>query len=172
MDQTDITKPSVQNGPGYSFAYSSYIHTTAWVLRKLVALMTGDGTLFDETFTVETPGLGEGKVSCSVCIPKNTDSMKDVAMPLLIVLEGGGFVLGQPSDGERFDRMLSDRVSRSALLDVNKGCADRFEISSSSSTASFSQSSMRNPHATRSLTHYCRYTKFYVGRYLKMVQDA
>ncbi|GJC86496.1 arylesterase [Colletotrichum liriopes] len=109
MEQTVVQQPQVTTGPGYSLTYSLYLHSLSWVLRKVVTLNTGSGALFDKTLTVTTPGLGEGHVRVSVCLPKGFDDSR-TRMPLLLVAEGGGFILGQPSDGEHIDRRLSDRT--------------------------------------------------------------
>lgn len=100
------------DGAAYGFLYTCYLHSVSWLLRKSVAAMTGTGDLFDKQFTVPTPGLGEGKVRISVCLPK-TPLIREQGcspVPVVLVAEGGGFVLGQPSDGEHIDRMLSDEV--------------------------------------------------------------
>lgn len=109
MDQESVPSPEVTNGAGHSKPYAVYLHSTAWVLRKAVAWVSGTGKLFDKTVHIPTPGLGEGKVSVAVCIPQNQESPRN-AYPLLLVAQGGGFVLGQPSDGEHIDRSLSDKV--------------------------------------------------------------
>lgn len=109
MSQSSISPPKVINGPGYSMPYACYLHTTAWVSRKAVAYMTGTGELFDKFTTVSTPGLGEGRVSISVCIPRLVNATGS-SCPLVLVAEGGGFILGQPSDGEHIDRSLCDKV--------------------------------------------------------------
>ena len=36
--------------------------------------------------------------------------VKAEACPLLLVFEGGGFILGQPEDGQKQDRRLADEV--------------------------------------------------------------
>lgn len=115
MYQVSIRAPQVTTtGPKYSFPYAMYLHSSAWLLRKAVATFTGTGELFDKTLHVDTPGLGEGYVTISVCLPK-TRSNEDPgsAKPLLLVAEGGGFVLGQPTDGEHIVRRLSDKVTLS-----------------------------------------------------------
>jgi acetyl esterase len=109
MQQRDITVPQVATGAGYSFLYSLYLHCGAWLLRKAVAFLTGDGSSFTKHLFVDTPGLGEGRVRCSICLPSN-DERRPKLLPLILVMEGGGFVLGQPSDGERNDRYLSEKV--------------------------------------------------------------
>jgi hypothetical protein len=65
------------------------------------------GTSFDKIIRVETPALGEGHVNVAVCLPK---AGLDEPKPLLLAVEGGGFVLGQPTDGEHIIRPLSDEV--------------------------------------------------------------
>lgn len=117
MLQSSVQPPQVQStGPGYGLGYTCYLHSMSWVLRKGVAAFTGTGALFDKTLAVPTPGLGEGHVRISVCLPESANLYpKSVCgpLPLILVAEGGGFVLGQPTDGEHIDRMLSDKVYRS-----------------------------------------------------------
>ncbi|KAH7019648.1 alpha/beta hydrolase fold-domain-containing protein [Ilyonectria destructans] len=109
MDQDSVRSPEITNGPGYSIPYTLYLHSAAWVLRRVVASLTGTGKLFDKIMSVPTPGLGEGKVSISVCIPQ-CHNVAQSPWPVLLVAEGGGFILGQPSDGEHIDRHLCDKV--------------------------------------------------------------
>lgn len=109
MHQASISSPKISYGPGYSTTYACYLHATAWVLRKAVGYMTGTGELFDKFATVTTPGIGEGRVNISVCIPRLAGTTQG-SRPLILVAEGGGFVLGQPSDGEHIDRSLCDKV--------------------------------------------------------------
>jgi len=109
MDQTQVPEPEIATGPGYPFLYSIYLNCIAWLLRQAVARFTGTGSLFTTHCFVATPGLGEGRVKCSVCIPKESEQSPKL-LPLILVLEGGGFILGQPADGERNDRLLSEHV--------------------------------------------------------------
>lgn len=115
MDQNTIKPPVVTTAAGYSLPYTLYLHSTAWLLRNLVALMSGTGDLFDKNLYVDTPGLGEGHVKVSICIP-NGPSAREGPKPLVLVMEGGGFVLGQPSDGEHIVRPLSDTVCSHFLI--------------------------------------------------------
>ncbi|EUC47350.1 hypothetical protein COCMIDRAFT_90224 [Bipolaris oryzae ATCC 44560] len=113
MQQTKA--PQVTSGPGYSYAYSLYLHTAAWILRKAVASMTGTGARFDAQIAVPTPGLGEGSVRCSLCLPPEGKLREGSQLPLILVFEGGGFVLGQPSDGEDITRYVSPSSSQLVL---------------------------------------------------------
>lgn len=111
MEQTDIHPPEVVSGLGYGFFYSVYQHCAASLLRQIVAYLSpGTGALFDKQISVETPGLGEGRVKCSVCLPNPVRGAASNPLPLILVFEGGGFILGQPKDGEHNSRMLSDKV--------------------------------------------------------------
>jgi acetyl esterase len=105
MAQDAIRAPEVTTGPGYGLSYTLYLHFAAWVLRKSVLVISGTGTSFDKVIRVETPGLGEGHVNVAVCLPR---AGLVEPKPLLLVVEGGGFVLGQPTDGEHIIRPLSD----------------------------------------------------------------
>lgn len=111
MDQTFIHPPEVNSGPGYCISYNLYLHCTAWALRKAVASVTGTGELYDRLLSVSTPGLGEGKVDISVCTPKD-HNISQGPLPLLMNIQGGGFILGQPTDGEHIDRSVCDEVSQ------------------------------------------------------------
>lgn len=110
MDQASIASPEVTSGPGYGVTFTTYLHSISWVLRKAISLRTGTGNLFDKTLLVSTPSLGEGHVRISICVPK-THNNDSAPKKMVLVAEGGGFVLGQPTDGEHIDRQLSDRVS-------------------------------------------------------------
>ncbi|KAF2180147.1 alpha/beta-hydrolase [Zopfia rhizophila CBS 207.26] len=124
MEQANIPAPEVTSGPGYSTVYALYLHTTAWLLRKAVASMTGVGSLFDKHVCVDTPGLGEGHVKCSVCIPRKIKEPQN-SLPLVLVIEGGGFILGQPTDGEHIDRLMSDNL-QAVVVSVDYAKSPRY----------------------------------------------
>ncbi|KAF3352642.1 hypothetical protein VD0004_g8079 [Verticillium dahliae] len=113
MKQDDIQPPRVTSGPGYPEAFAAQLETELSALRELIARQSSDGHLFDKRVAVDTPGLGEGHVKCSVCLPKAPGPTPGfpAPLPLIILLEGGGFALGQPSDGEANARFMSDKVS-------------------------------------------------------------
>lgn len=74
--------------------------------------MSGDGSDFDKIICVDTPGLGSGQVRCAVCLPPVFGlPCENQLRPLLLVFEGGGFILGQPEDGQLHDRRLANEVS-------------------------------------------------------------
>ncbi|OJJ01770.1 hypothetical protein ASPVEDRAFT_83298 [Aspergillus versicolor CBS 583.65] len=89
-----------------------------------MARLSGTGDLFDKSLYVSTPGLGEGHVQVSVCVP-NGPSASDGPKPLVLVMEGGGFVLGQPNDGEHVVRSLSDTVD-AVVVSVNYAKSPRY----------------------------------------------
>ncbi|KAF4626770.1 hypothetical protein G7Y89_g11386 [Cudoniella acicularis] len=64
---------------------------------------------FDKELSIDTPGLGTQKAKLSICLPKDQSS-KVNRKPLILVLEGGGFVLGEPKDGKKNDQKLSDEI--------------------------------------------------------------
>ncbi|PNH65339.1 hypothetical protein VD0001_g8532 [Verticillium dahliae] len=115
MKQDDIQPPRVTSGPGYPEAFAAQLETELSALRELIARQSSDGHLFDKRVAVDTPGLGEGHVKCSVCLPKAPGPTPGfpAPLPLIILLEGGGFALGQPSDGEANARFMSDKSPHS-----------------------------------------------------------
>jgi hypothetical protein len=122
MTPTEQRVPEVTTGTGYGRLYALYLHTSSWVLRQAVAAQTSSGALFDKVLTVETAGLGEGRVKISVCLPPNEGDNRS-PKPLLLVAEGGGFVLGQPANGEHIDRSISDKVRHFASKEsLECGC--------------------------------------------------
>lgn len=116
MSQDSVPAPEVASGQGYGLLYSAYLHSAAWVLRKAVSFTSGAGTLFDKVVKVDTPSLGEGHVEVSICIPAASDGRRQGPLPLILVAEGGGFVLGGPKDGEHIVRAISDKVCTGMLL--------------------------------------------------------
>ncbi|CRK18829.1 hypothetical protein BN1723_002887 [Verticillium longisporum] len=113
MKQDDVQPPRVTSGPGYPEAFAAQLETELSALRELIARQSSDGHLFDKRVAVDTPGLGEGHVKCSVCLPKAPGPTPGfpAPLPLIILLEGGGFALGQPSDGEANARFMSDKLN-------------------------------------------------------------
>ncbi|KAF9872442.1 hypothetical protein CkaCkLH20_09939 [Colletotrichum karsti] len=109
MLQEEIQPPVVSHGPGYGYLYSWYLHCTSAALRAVVASMSGTGALFDKIVSIPTPGLGDGQVTVSICLSRDGHGSRASA-PLVLVAEGGGFVLGQPNDGEHILRPLADQV--------------------------------------------------------------
>lgn len=110
MLQHTISVPEVTSGLGYGFLYSSYLHSVTWILRKAVHSMSGTGDLFDHVITVDTPGIGNGSVDVSICVPRIVTGRPNSAISLILIAEGGGFVLGEPTDGEHIARATSDQV--------------------------------------------------------------
>ncbi|KAK5102933.1 hypothetical protein LTS08_003735 [Lithohypha guttulata] len=107
MDQSTIPIPEIKASTGWSLLEAAYYYTGASLLRNLVWLMTGDGRNFDNVIWINTPGLGSGKVRCAVARPKGSRP-HDQQFPVVLVLEGGGFILGQPEDGEINCRRIAD----------------------------------------------------------------
>lgn len=113
MELSDIPTPAVTRGPGWPILTATRIAVGAAFFRTMVWLMTGDGKDYDDFVEVPTPGLGVGRVRCAVCLPPKADqASKELQAPLVLVLQGGGFVLGQPEDGQQHDRKIADEVSR------------------------------------------------------------
>ncbi|OAL42911.1 alpha/beta-hydrolase [Pyrenochaeta sp. DS3sAY3a] len=124
MRQTDIQAPQLTRGSGYSLLYSLYLHCVAYLLRQAVTLFTGTGSLFTKHGYIDTPGLGNGRVKYAVCIPKHFEQ-PGKSLPIILVFEGGGFILGQPSDGERNDRLLSEELN-AVVLSVEYAKSPRY----------------------------------------------
>ncbi|KAH8901735.1 alpha/beta-hydrolase [Thozetella sp. PMI_491] len=99
MKPGDIPLPVVTSGASYSAFYGLYLHSIAWLLRKLVAAMSGNGSNFDQQVEIATPDLGEGNIRLSICLP-STSRGQGEERPCILIFEGGGFILGQPNDGE------------------------------------------------------------------------
>lgn len=116
MKQSDISAPVVTQGPDRPFWATLRLHVGSLILRNLVWLLTGDGNDYDEILYVPTPGLGDGRVRCVVCRPSRSAGVsKGGQAPLVLVLQGGGFILGQPEDGQKHDRKISDEVTTFAF---------------------------------------------------------
>lgn len=110
MDESEIKEPMITDGARYSPLYAIYLHTLAAVLRNIVSYISGQHDGFDKDLILDSPGLGSGKVKISICLPSSQESKAGELKPMILVIEGGGFVLGQPRDGKRIDRMLADEV--------------------------------------------------------------
>lgn len=111
MKQSEVAAPVVVSGPWRPILTGLRLHVGAAVLRNLVWLMSGNGQDYDENFYVPTPNLGTGRVRCAACRPSRVSSTsREEPLPLVLVLQGGGFVLGQPEDGQKHDRRISDEV--------------------------------------------------------------
>ncbi|EAU29273.1 predicted protein [Aspergillus terreus NIH2624] len=142
MSPSEIPQPLITSGRGYGWLYALYLHIGAGILRTVVWLMTSTGKDFDRVVTIQTPGLGPGKVRCALSFPASPDPSDQPSenlgrFPLVIVLEGGGFVLGQPEDGERNDRLVATKEeetspdktlirTRSVVLSVDYAKSPRY----------------------------------------------
>ena len=116
MEQINVAAPRVTSDSTSTWITgfaTLRIHIIAYVLRLYVWYISGDGADFDRITTVDTPGLGSGQVRCAICLPRSPN-LANQAQPLILVFEGGGFILGQPEDGQKHDRRLSDEVGLSA----------------------------------------------------------
>ncbi|KPI42875.1 Carboxylesterase NlhH [Cyphellophora attinorum] len=128
MNQTEVHRPKIADGIRYPWYYAIYLHTTAAVLRSIVSYISGRHEGFDMDLVVETPGLGAGTAKISVCLPPAADDRESgtTPKPLLLVAEGGGFVLGQPKDGRHIDRMISDETG-AIVISVDYAKSPRYE---------------------------------------------
>ncbi|KAM0330224.1 hypothetical protein ACHAQA_004399 [Verticillium albo-atrum] len=120
MKQNEIQPPKVTSGAGYPEAFALKLDTELAALRKAIAAQSGKGLLFDQKVNIDTPDLGDGRVESSICLPKSPHASPSESrpLPLILLLEGGGFVLGQPNDGEANARLLSDRLN-AIVVSVN-----------------------------------------------------
>jgi hypothetical protein len=112
MKQSNVAAPRVLTDPSSNWITTFdrlKIRAIAFVLRLYVWYTSGDGADFDRVTTIETPGLGSGQARCAICLPRSSVVASE-AKPLILVFEGGGFILGQPEDGQQHDRRLSDEV--------------------------------------------------------------
>ncbi|KAK2733131.1 hypothetical protein FQN55_003745 [Onygenales sp. PD_40] len=128
MESSQIPEPQISHGEGYPWYHALYLHVGAGLLRNIVWSISGSGKEFDKYVTIETPGLGTGRVRCAICLPRSTENHQQVnanpKFPLTLVIEGGGFVLGQPEDGEQNDRLISDKT-QSIVISVDYAKAPR-----------------------------------------------
>ncbi|KXJ91618.1 alpha/beta hydrolase fold-domain-containing protein [Microdochium bolleyi] len=108
MSSSAINPAIVVPGAAHAFPYGTYLGFASWALRRLVASLSGDGSAFDKTIVIPTPGLGDGGVRASICLPKSNPAGK---LPCVVVFEGGGFILGEPNDGQDMDRVMADEAS-------------------------------------------------------------
>ena len=107
----------------HSYLYGAYLTSTSWALRRLVATFSGDGKAFDQVIKIPTPGLGDGNVSASVCLPQSKNPAGG-RLPCVLVLEGGGFILGEPNDGQDMCREMADEVGSNMEALATHGTAD------------------------------------------------
>ena len=118
MASQAVPKPQVTKGKGYGLLYSLYMHATAVSMRTMLKLVMGRSKkAFDKVIYIDSPGLGTGKARVGICFPQRqvVKGVESQPLPLLLVLEGGGFMIGQPEDGELHCRKLSDSVSTNVI---------------------------------------------------------
>lgn len=110
MEQEGISPPRVTKSKGYGFFYDAYLSPLAFILRNAMSYMSGANERHNLVVDVLTKGLGSGSVICNIWLPKfYTPKAQGYAM--VLVLEGGGFVIGQPKDGRANNRLLADEVN-------------------------------------------------------------
>ncbi|KAG5746433.1 hypothetical protein H9Q70_010880 [Fusarium xylarioides] len=108
-EQDRVSIPTVNDGQEWPFLFRIYLNCLTWTLRKLVTVLTGPNEGHDLEVKISTPGLGAGDVICSVWLPRSTNEAQP-KHPLVLVLEGGGFVLGHPKDGRLNNRRIVDQT--------------------------------------------------------------
>jgi hypothetical protein len=79
--------------------------------------MSGTNDGFDLEVEVPTEGLGAGSVTCNVWLP-DLLSRPSEGSPLILIMEGGGFILGHPKDGRKNNRRLAQEVRGCFLLGI------------------------------------------------------
>jgi hypothetical protein len=108
-EQGRVSIPTVKDGQEWPFLFRIYLSCVTWTLRKLIAYLTGPNEGHDLEVKISTPGLGAGYVICNVWLPRPVDEIQ-TKHPLVLVLEGGGFVLGHPKDGRLNNRRIVEQV--------------------------------------------------------------
>ncbi|THV47597.1 hypothetical protein BGAL_0300g00030 [Botrytis galanthina] len=104
-EQSRVSIPTEKDGQEWPFLFRIYLNCVTWTMRKLVSFLTGPNEVHDLEVKVSTPGLGAGYVICNVWLPRPTDDIQP-KHPLVLVLEGGGFVLGHPKDGRDYSDLI------------------------------------------------------------------
>ncbi|PNP78656.1 hypothetical protein FNYG_08002 [Fusarium nygamai] len=123
-EQSRVRLPTVKDGDEWPFLFRIYLNCITWTLRKLVSFSTGPNEGHDLEVKVSTPGLGAGHVFCNVWLPQSTGETQ-AKHPLVLVLEGGGFVLGHPKDGRLNNRRIVDQTG-AIVISVNYAKAPRY----------------------------------------------
>ncbi|KAH7020716.1 alpha/beta hydrolase fold-domain-containing protein [Microdochium trichocladiopsis] len=124
MSNTTVEPPVVNPAAAHSFLYGAYLGSACWALRRFVASVSGDGKAFDKIINITTPGLGQGSITASVCLPKSKTPIGG-RLPCVVVLEGGGFILGEPNDGQDMCREMADK-SGAIILSLDYAKAPRY----------------------------------------------
>lgn len=117
MKQSYIHPPTITGVKGWPFFYRLYLHCVTWILRQLVSHLTGPNLGHDLKVEICTPGLGSGNVVCNVWMSKIATQSQQ-KHPLVLILEGGGFVLGHPKDGKLNNRRIVEQVRSKLILDI------------------------------------------------------
>jgi len=124
MTKTGPQPVVINPAAAHSYLYGAYLTSTSWALRRLVATFSGDGKAFDQVIKIPTPGLGDGNVSASVCLPQSKNPAGG-RLPCVLVLEGGGFILGEPNDGQDMCREMADE-SGAIVISLDYAKAPRY----------------------------------------------
>ncbi|KAF5637638.1 polyketide synthase [Fusarium tjaetaba] len=119
-----VSIPTVKDGAEWPFLYRIYLNCLAWTVHKLVSFLTGLNEGHDLQIKIDTPGLGAGHVICNVWLPRSTNG-SEPKHPLVLVLEGGGFVFRHPKDGRLNNRRIVDQT-RAIVMSVDYAKAPRY----------------------------------------------
>ncbi|KAH7255120.1 alpha/beta hydrolase fold-domain-containing protein [Fusarium redolens] len=123
-EQGRVSIPTVKDGQEWPFLFRIYLSCVTWTLRKLIAYLTGPNEGHDLEVKISTPGLGAGYVICNVWLPRPVDEIQ-TKHPLVLVLEGGGFVLGHPKDGRLNNRRIVEQTG-AIVMSVDYAKAPRY----------------------------------------------
>ncbi|KAF5544636.1 carboxylesterase [Fusarium mexicanum] len=123
-EQRRVSIPTVKDGDEWPSLFRIYLNCLTWILRKLVLLLTGPNEGHDLKVKIDTPGLGAGYVVCNIWLPRPTEETQ-AKHPLVLVLEGGVFVLGHPKDGRLNNRRIVDQTG-AIVMSVNYAKAPRY----------------------------------------------
>jgi acetyl esterase len=115
----------------FPFWYRAYLKLIAIGLSNIIWLVVKDPGLFDFEEKIPTPGLGGGQCLVRIFLPQSgkisNKSSPNARLPVIIHLEGGGFVMGSPAGSSYNLRKLADEIHAIVIsLDYAKSPAFPF----------------------------------------------
>lgn len=132
MATSDPQHPQILTLNHYPLWYRVYLQILGATFRTILPFALKDPGLFDFEERVPTRGLGTGSCLVRVFLPLNKgddigSTSSSPQIPLIIHLEGGGFVMGQPADSAYNMRYLADSVNAAVVsVDYAKAPAHPF----------------------------------------------